>query len=105
MIVLSECSVKGCVFLLCVFVLAVCVHVTGASVQLIRAYVHGRSAAAARAVLRGAGHGRVLSPVLHRRSQTRRIVPFTTATLDIAIATANCGQNSSPSKSVTFVSV
>ena len=63
--------------------------------QLIRAYVHGRSAAA-RAVLRRAGHGRVLSPVLHSRSpslQTRGIVPFTTATIDIAIA--NCSQNSS----------
>ena len=75
--------------------------------QLIRAYVHGRSAAAARAVLRGAGHGRVLSPVLHSRSselQIRRIVPFATATLDIAIATANCSQNSSPSKSFTSVS-
>ena len=91
MTVLSECSVQGCVFLLCVFSVCACVHVTGASVQLIRAYVHGRSAAAVRAVLRGAGHGRVLSPVLHSRSSelhTRRIVPFTTATLYIAIATA-----------------
>ena len=79
MIVLSECSVKRCVFLL--FVSVVCVHVTGARVQLIRAYVHGRSAAA-RAVLRGAGHGRVLSPVLHRRSsqlQTGSSAPIATA--------------------------
>ena len=66
--------------------------------QLIRAYVHGRSAAA-RAVLRGAGHGRVLSPVLHRRSsqlQTGSSAPIATAVL--------LSENSSPSKSVTFVS-
>ena len=89
---LSECV---CV---CVFLCYVCVHVTGARVQLIRAYVHGRSAAAVRAVLRGAGHGRVLSPVLHRRSsqlQTRRSAPIATAVL--------LSENSSPSKSVTFV--
>ena len=78
------------------FVCCVFVHVTGARVQLIRAYVHGRSAAA-RAVLRRAGHGRVLSPVLHRRSsqlQTGRSAPIATL----------LSENSSPSKSVTFVS-
>ena len=70
--------------------------------QLIRAYVHGRSAAA-RAVLRRAGHGRVLSPVLHRRScelQTRRNIPIATMYATILLLS----ENSSPSKSVTFVS-